>query len=260
VLTELALFAMGAGRKDEAMNKFQLAIDLGSTSSTTYFEYAMLLRDSGAPRERVRGLVAEAVGRNPKHAEAHFILGLMAGQDGDHRAAASSFEQAAEVLPGQSYFWHALAMSYHKLGRAEEARRAARRGVETASNAEQRQMALAALRLTAAEGPARTTEAARPATVTPKGWEMPKGNTRVEGVLEHIDCLGANARFHLRSGGTPVALYVDNPGQVLLKTPSSLTFEFTCGAQKPRRVIVEYFRKPDAAKRTEGDITAIEFP
>jgi Flp pilus assembly protein TadD len=259
VVSALAMFAMGAGNKQEALNKFESAIQLGDLSASTYFEYAMLLRDTGAPREKVRALLSEAVGRNPKHAEAHFILGLMAQQDGDLRAAAAGFEQAVEVLPGQSYFWHALAMTYHSLKRSTEARLAARRAVATAGTAEQREMAHAVLRLTSS---AHQGEPAPPVppTVAPKGWEMPKGDAQVEGILEHIDCLGAHARFHIRVAGRSVVLYVENPGQVLLKTPSALTFEFSCGAQKPRRVMVEYRRNPNPGRRTEGDITAIDFP
>jgi tetratricopeptide (TPR) repeat protein len=258
VLTELARFAIGAGRRDEARRLFERAIERGSTSATTYFEYAMLLRDAGEPRERVRELLAETTGRNPRHAEAHFILGLMASQDGDERAAIGSFEQAAAILPRQSYFWHGLAISNHRLGRSDEARRAARRALDAAATPQQLEMARAALRLVAATpeppGPAR-----RPDVVTPKSWQMPRGDTRIEGVLEHIDCLGANARFHLRVKGAPVALWVANPGQVLLNTPSSLTFVFQCGPQKPRPVAIEYVVRPDAMQGTVGDIRAIEF-
>ena len=259
VLTELAMFAMGARRVDEARRYFEQAIAARSTHATTYFEYAMLLRDSGAPRDRVRELLREAVGRNPKHAEAHFLLGLMASQDGDHAAAAAAIEHAVAVLPRQSYFWHALATAYRQLGRDEEARRAARRAAESARTSHEMEMAQSALRLTTAAAAANVA-APRPTVNTPKSWEMPKGDARVDGTLEHIDCLGQNARFHIRAEGKSIALFVDNPGRILLNTPSSLTFEFTCGTQKARRVLVEYRRNPRAERRTEGDITAIEFP
>jgi tetratricopeptide (TPR) repeat protein len=262
VLAELAMFAMGSRRPEEARRYFERAIGAGSQRSTTYFEYAMLLRDQGAPRERVRELLEQAIGRNPRYAEAHFLLARMQAQDGNHKDAVKSLEQAVEVLPRQSYFWHALAMAYKELDRRDEARAAARRAVESASTEHEFEMARAALRQVATApvtAPASSATPVRPAVNVPKSWELPKGDARVEGMLEHIDCLGKSARFHVRAEGKPVALWVENPGQVLLNTPSSLTFEFACGSQKARPVAIEYTRKPDTVRRTEGEITAIEF-
>jgi tetratricopeptide (TPR) repeat protein len=258
VLAELAMYSMGARRAEDARRYFERAIANGSQRSSTYFEYAMLLRDSGAPRQRVQELLLEAVGRNPRYAEAHFLLALMASQDGRHREAAASLEQAVEVLPRQSYFWHALASAYTQLGRINDARLAARRAVESAATSHELEMAQAALRQTASAA-SPPPASPKPAITVPKSWQMPKGDARIEGVLEHIDCLGANARFHVRAQGKPVALWVDNPGQVLLTSESGLTFEFRCGSQRARDVAIEYVRKPDAQRRTEGEITAIEF-
>jgi hypothetical protein len=56
-----------------------------------------------------------------------------------------------------------------------------------------------------------------------------------------------------------VALYVANPGEVLLRNVSSVTFEFRCGPQKPTPVSVEYSARPDATLGTDGDVVAIEF-
>jgi tetratricopeptide (TPR) repeat protein len=263
VLSELAMFSMGRRRPEEARRYFERSIAAGSRRSTTYFEYAMLLRDTGAPRERVRELLQQAIGRNPRYAEAHFLLAQMQTQEGKHQEAVKSLEQAVDVLPRQSYFWHALSMGYGELDRREEARAAARRAVEAAVTEHEFEMARAALRQAAAAAartaPAAAPAAPRPAVNVPKSWEMPKGDARVEGVLEHIDCLGQSARFHVRAEGKTLALWVGNPGQVLLNTPSSLTFEFACGSQKARRVSIEYKRTPDAARKTEGEITAIEF-
>lgn len=117
-----------------------------------------------------------------------------------------------------------------------------------------------------AEGAIRLTEVQpwielpeRPAVNTPPGWFNKQGDSRVEGVLERIDCLGQAARLHVRSDEERVALYVANPGEVLLRNVSSVTFQFTCGEQAPRQVIVEYIAKPDPEQETAGEVTAIEF-
>ena len=251
------LFLLAEKNYEAAGEKLLNAIDSGS--ATAAFEYAMLLRDRGAPPVEVKRNLEIAVARNPNLAEAQFLLGLMATKEGRCDEALGPLSQAARILPRQSYFWHALALCQHELGNQEQARLAAMRAVRAASNSQQREMAEAALgQVTRAGGSARRT-AGEPAVKTPAGWQMPKGDSRVEGLLEQIDCLGEPARFHVRSGGQTVLLFVRKPGDVLLRNLSSLTFEFTCGRQAPRPVIVHYQRREDARWKTAGDVTEIVF-
>ena len=81
----------------------------------------------------------------------------------------------------------------------------------------------------------------------------------MEGILRRIDCLGQNARFTVESEGKDIHLFVANPGEILLRNSSSLTFQFTCGPQKPTAVAIEYLARPDPMRRTAGDVTSIEF-
>jgi tetratricopeptide (TPR) repeat protein len=261
VLTASALLALHERRSDEAARLFAAAIEKKAASAVPYFESAMLRREAGAPRAEVRQLLAEAVGRNPDLAEGHFLIGLMLQQDGRHAEAVSAFEQAVRVLPRQSYFWHALALSQHQLGRGEQARRAALRAASAAATAEQLEMAQAAIRLTVGSGaPAAKPAEKKPDAVVPDSWKPREGDARAEGVLEHVDCFGMAARFQIRvASGAVVRLWVDKPGEVLLKTASSLTFDFSCGPQRPRRVVASYTARPDAARKTEGNIVSIEF-
>ncbi|MBM3811047.1 MAG: tetratricopeptide repeat protein [Acidimicrobiia bacterium] len=257
--TALAFIDLSQKRNQEAMRRLRNTIDSGRATSNALFEYAMLLRESGADPAEVERYLRETIGRNPKHAEAHFLLGLTESQKGRHQDAVEAFEQAVAVLPRQSYFWHALAYSYHHLGRNEQARRAARKAADSASNSHELDMAQAALKLTSSPAAAPVPPTAKTPVYVPDSWKMPQGDARVEGVLEHIECLGAAARFQIRAAGKPVHLWVDKPGEVLLKTASSITFEFRCGPQTPRPVAVEYISKSDASRRTAGEITAIEF-
>jgi len=255
--TAMGFYHLGRKENDLAEQYLLKAIGTGRATADAYFEHAMLLRNMGGEDNQVERLLRETIGRNPKHAEAHFLLGLRASQKGDHKEAVSLFEQAVAVLPRQSYFWHALAFSYHHLGLQGQSRLAARRAADTASTQHEFEMAQAALRLTAQ--PVVAAAPSKEAVHVPEGWKRKQGEGHLEGVLEHIECLGTAARFQIRSEGKAVLVWVDRPGEVLLKTASSLTFEFACGTQKPRRVAVEYFEKPDAARRTVGEMTAIEF-
>jgi tetratricopeptide (TPR) repeat protein len=257
---EAAAFGMielARRKPNEAKQYFERSMQLPDTPAEAFFEYAMLVRDSGGSRELVRRNLEMAVSRNPNYAEAHFLLGLSAANEGRHAEAIPHLEQAVSIFPRQSPFWHALAFSLHAAGRSEEARRAAQRALDSAANPQQAEMARAAVRLTGTPRPAAAAKAAD--VVVPESWRNPKGDSSIDGVLERIDCLGPSARFHIRAGGKPVAVFVQNPGEVLLKNLSSMTFEFRCGPQKPVPVVVEYKRQPDAEKGTVGVVTGIEF-
>ena len=257
VQTALGLFALSRKLHDEAKAHLRRAIDLGATQALPYFEYAALLRDTGAPKEEFRRWLAQAAGRNPKLAEAQFLLGLTAQQDNRHRDAIGPLEEAVKILPRQSYFWHALAVSYHHLGDSDRARRAARKAADTATTQQELEMAQGALRLVVSQ--AAPVAGVKPGVTIPESWKPREGDHRVEGTLEQIDCFGPSARFQIRVNGAPVRLWVEKPGEVLLKSASSITFDFGCGPQRPRRVVVEFERKPGAAQQSEGVITAIEF-
>jgi tetratricopeptide (TPR) repeat protein len=254
-----ALLALHRNRKTEAETLLEQARTKGSRRAEAWFESAMLARERGAPRDEVRSLLGETVGRNPKHAEAQFLLGLMESQDGRHREAIAPLEQAAAILPRQSYFWHALAIAYHHLHRTADARLAARRAAESASTEAQLDMARAALKLVG-ESPAPPPSKPKQDVIVPPAWTNRRGEATVTGILEHIDCMGPSARFQIRVDGHPMMLFIDRPGEVLLETASAVTFDFACGAQRPRRVSIGYTPRADPARKTEGDIRAIEFP
>jgi tetratricopeptide (TPR) repeat protein len=223
-----------------------------SNRPAAMFERAMLLRDTGAPRDQVRRALAEVVGRSPNHAEAQFLLGTLLQDEGVHEAAIAPLESAARLLPRQSYFWHALALAYHAVGRSDDARGAARRAAVSAKNAQQSEMASAALRLVARPSPPRA-GLAGPSVALGEAWRKHEGDATIDGTLERIECLGTSARFHVRAGGESRALLVVDPGQVLLNSASELTFTFACGPQPPRRVVAKI-------RGDRSEIVAIEFP
>lgn len=254
----LGLVALGQKNFPEALKYFEMAMQFPDTPAETYFEYAMLVRDTNGDRAVVQKNLEKAAERNPQFAEAHFLLGVAAANENKHAEAVEQIEKALRVFPRQSYFWHALAVSYHALGREEPSRKAAQRALDSASNSDEAQMAAAALRLTEEKVPARKA-AKGPDVITPPSWNNKEGDKRSEGLLQRIDCVGDSARFHVQVQGKLIPLWVSKPGDVLLKNLSSMTFEFRCGTQKPRPVVVEYKAKLDAQTKTEGEITALEF-
>ncbi|MFN7936074.1 MAG: DUF1570 domain-containing protein [Bryobacteraceae bacterium] len=249
--TALGMMELAARRGDSARNYFEQAIQFPDAGAETYFEYAMLLRDTGGSPSDTLRFLEKAVERNPRHAEAQFLLGVAYASQSKHAEAVLHIEQAAAVLPRQSYFWHALATCYQALGRKQEAVRAARRALDAAATVEQAEMARAAIQSLEVQPAAALPK--RPAVTTPESWKNKQGDARLQGILERIECLGQSARFHVRAQNKTHALLVENPGDVLLKNFSSATFEFRCGPQKPLPIVLDYFSNT-------GIVSGIEFP
>jgi len=76
-------------------------------------------------------------------------------------------------------------------------------------------------------------------------------------MLKQIDCLGKQARLLIdAANGKPIKLLVVDPGQIAISGGEQ---SLGCGAQKPRRVVVEYFPKVNARLATAGEVATIEF-
>jgi tetratricopeptide (TPR) repeat protein len=128
--TGLAVLALRERRFDDARDLFRKAIDHGSRDPSAYFEYAMLLRETGAPREEVDAMLRRTVEVSPDHAEAHFILGVRAGESGNTGESIAHLQKAVEIQPRQALLWQELAEEYLKAKRTAEAKTAARRALQ----------------------------------------------------------------------------------------------------------------------------------
>jgi tetratricopeptide (TPR) repeat protein len=107
------------------------------------FEYAMLSRDTGAPRSRVDELLRRVVAVDPDFGEARFLLGSHLSDDGRWEDAVEHLQIAVRVLPRRSYVWHALGFAQWKLGRARDAGISAHRALATAQTSAEEQAAVA---------------------------------------------------------------------------------------------------------------------
>lgn len=246
----LATVALRDRRDREALAYLKRALAAGPPTASLYFEYAMLLRDTNAPRGQVNEYLKKTIELNPNFAEAQFLIGVRASDEGRYEEAVRHLRVAANILPRQAYFWHALAFASYKLGRPDDSRDAALRALNAAVTDQERQMARAALRLTAPHAP--EPHESPPSVTTPKTWQNRAGDARVEGLLTAVDCLANGARLHIDSQTGNIALLVTDPKRVVLKNTSSVSMQLACGPQKARRVLVDYL----ASTR---EVTAITF-
>ncbi|MCZ2080504.1 MAG: tetratricopeptide repeat protein [Bryobacteraceae bacterium] len=225
-----AMIALRRGSTREAMRQFERAIALGSRQASVFFEYAMLLRDSRAEAERYRPLLEQAIAIQPSLAEAQFILGLEYSREGNEEKAVEHYRKAAEILPRQANFWHALALSYHKLGQRELALRCARRTLQAARNPAEMEMAEAAIRLTSNQ---QVEPERRSGVATPGSWQSSTGDSAIVGQLVRVDCEESEARLHLKTSA----------GDFILRATRNTrgdVRQLECGVQKPLNVSVGY--------------------
>jgi tetratricopeptide (TPR) repeat protein len=141
----LAILALRDRRYSEARELFRKAIELGTREPGIYLEYAMLLRDTGGSADQIDAMLKKAVELSPNYAEAHFLLGVRAGEAGDLPGAIAHLRRATEILPLQSLFWQELAQDFLKLHKNYDARTAARRALQLSATPQEEGMARALL-------------------------------------------------------------------------------------------------------------------
>jgi hypothetical protein len=90
-------------------------------------------------------------------------------------------------------------------------------------------------------------------------WDGPTPSGKARGTLTRVDCVRGTARLVVRQDdGKPIQLLVRKPEQIAISGGGVQTLG--CGVQKPaRRVVVEYFPKPDPKTGTAGDAATVEF-
>lgn len=227
--TALGLLALGQGDAGSAGRYFDQAVAEGVSESTPYFEAAMLRRDAKQPFEP---LLRQAVERNPRHAEAWFLLGLEAAKREQWEDAVEAYQKATAILPRQANFWHGMALALRRAGRSAEASRAALQCKMAAGNAAEREMAAALMELVSAP-PARLAVRG-PAVIIPDSWEGLQGDAVSDGVLEELAC------------GDPVVMKVAAVGELRVLRPKEIRItggstELACGLQQ-RKVRVGYIQ------------------
>ena len=282
----LGLLALSERRTDEAREDFQAAVQAGSTSARCYIEYAKLEPDSA----KAEDALLKAAGINPKLAEP---FALLAARDIDSRKRLMHWKAATERDPRNTAYWKALAETCLDENNYGEAGKAWHSAEQAATDPAEREKFHRARMLVEqqrldhedaekrqeAEEKAREIEKlkrqaladlhkaeAKYSDPTPIGadkpvpwWDGPKPEGRVTGTLKQVDCLPKQqARISVESAGHKlVKLLVADPAKVVYSGTGEVSLG--CGAQKARRITVEYFPKANARLATAGEVATIEF-
>jgi len=280
----LGLLALRAGRAAEARKMFAAAIGAGGASAGCYLESGRLEPDAATAMKALE----RAAALNTKLDEPHW---LMAQRETDPARRVARLRAAAERNPRRLQYWKALAeaaLAQHDFAAAARAWNSAaqaaadpaerQRMLEARQSIEPRRLdwEAAERRRAAAEKTreidALKTEAraevraleqrysqAPPTAAAVPWWDGPRPPGKVRGTLKQVDCLGKQARLVVEDDQRKtIRLLVPDPAQVAILGPGG-THTLGCGAQKPRRVTIEYFPKSNARLATAGDVATIEF-
>jgi Flp pilus assembly protein TadD len=278
---EIAWARLAWMNRDEEEMKlhFARAIELGTTNGKVYFDYAMMLRESGAKEPEISALLRRAVELKPDLVEAHYMLGFYASNAGRFGDAVAHLHQVKKLEKGQAYpYFRTLAYAYYRLGRPEEAKKNAESALKVATEPEDVDLAKellayvtqspskleGALPPSSNEDPPRlkrreTAPAEQPAQSQPlmrvRAQPFP-----IEGTLRQADCLGKSLRLRIEAGGKQMAFLIQDRMAVVVKSSSeSGSYEFTCGPQKPVKVMIEYLLNADPKLGVTGLVRSIEF-
>ncbi len=282
----LGMLALRDKQTGEARKDFAEALQAGSKSANCYMEYARLEPDN----TKALAALDQAAKLNSKLAEPHF---LMAQRQTESSKRIQELKQAAKLDARNLTYWQALAETYldaKDFAKAAQAWRSAEQAAATPGDRAHMQRARldvegqrrldweAAERKRKADEEAREldrlkTQAradlhalearANQGAPAPSGkpvpwWDGPKPSGAATGVLKQVDCLGKRYRLVVQGDdGKTVKLLVPDPSQISISGGGELTLG--CGAQRERRVKVEFFPKTNARLATAGEVATIEF-
>lgn len=282
----LALAALASGETERARPHIEAAIAGGSRNARIWVEAARAEPDAA----KSVALLRKAAELNPNWAEPYRLL---AERLPDAKSRLEALARAASLSPRDAGLWRALAEAQEKAGdyrnaarswaaaeqsttdeaerarirelrRTLDARRLESEAAARRREAEEKERELARVREEAlrrireAEARANRDAGPPPANVVP-WFETERPSARVQGALRQVDCLRGVARLLIETqDGRQTRLVVRDPSRVVVLGGGRL--ELTCGPQKPpRKVIIEYFPKPDAALGAAGEVATIEY-
>ncbi len=282
----LAILALGDKQDEEARRDFAESISAGTPSPRSYLEYARLEPDSG----KALAALEKALKLNPRLAETYALMGR---RQTDNVKRIQYLEKAAQLDSRNGGRWEEVAKACLNERAFDKAAQAWRNGEQAATTPEERarmeagrrsieqqrldweeaerqrlasehereiqklkQQAIADLR--AAEAKANAGKGAAPGKVE-AWWEGPKPDGHASGNLKRVDCLGHQLRLVVESDDHKVTnLLVPDASSIAIL--GAADEKLSCGAQKPRRIVIDYFAKRNARTATVGEVATIQFP
>ena len=275
---------------DLARTQFEKAFELGSKDPQLCFHLAMFEMQRGSADAKAIPPLHRALELKPDYTDARFELGMAEVKTSRYAEAIADLKQIKRIEPVRaSRYFNALAYAYAQTGDLPEARKEAASAKKWGRTDNEKEQADSLIRYLDArerqpaeaghaaepvavgrvedEGRPRlsrapaadTTTFAPPSATAPANPFIARGQTvlRVEGTANSVGCQGG-LQFTILSGGKLMTFAIPKPDMVLLKHNSDVTFDFSCGPQKPFPIVIEY-TPAERQGKIVGDVKSLEF-
>jgi hypothetical protein len=267
----LGRIALLRNQTAEARKRYQRAMALGIRDARLCTDFGILAHDAGFPDNEVQAAFERALKLNPSMDDARYQLAMLHMNAGRYAAALPYFQALHDVPKSRAFaYYTALANTQVELGMRKEAEASASQAAQYAAKDEEREFAHELVWMAKSElvvqlsptGPARfrripLREGREPEPVNP--FIAPGDRIeRREGTLEAVDCSAPELRLTVSTGQDHVVLSLPDLGRVQVRKAGSTVFEFTCGTEEHRNVLVEYAVQPNAATGVAGLLRGIE--
>jgi tetratricopeptide (TPR) repeat protein len=237
----------------KALEQWRKALALGVADAKLCYRYAVLADRLGLPTGTIRPALERAIVLQPQYDDALFQLALIDKNEGRAESAVAHLRAMHPPGPDRAWVWSiTMADALLDLGRREEAEAAAIEARGHAAGDTERARAdqiiwLADTELSvqiAADGQGRKQfRAVRvPVKAPPRNpfFEANDDAQMVEAALEEVQCSGDGLRVVVSTASGRLSLGVPDPSRVQIRKGGGVKFEFVCGPQQSRPVLVEY--------------------
>jgi tetratricopeptide (TPR) repeat protein len=251
VYSALALIELQRGNREEARVQWARALELGVTDAAICFRYAELSEDANAPGSDVRAALVQALDLAPAFDDARYKLALLEYRVGNYPESVKHLRMVASVPPERAYgYWTAMANALVELSERDEAKSAARKAMENASNDRDRSAAsllsyMAATDLTVQlardeKGNLQVVTARKPHGSDDWNPFVEAGDQirHFSGKIRKVECTANKITgFEVASEAQSVQVALPDPSHVLI---TGGTPEFVCGAEDGRTVAIDF--------------------
>jgi tetratricopeptide (TPR) repeat protein len=250
-----ALGLLALDRKDPvtAIREWGRALSLGLRDADLCFRYATMADERGLDAAQVRGALDRSVSIRPDFDAAHFRLGLMDKNLNRSAEALAHFQAMRMPPPERAWrYYTSVADALLDLNRRQEAKEAALQAQRFATSDEERRQArnyayMADTEITVEI--AATPEGRREFRTVRVPVVAPARNPFIEAgeefrsseaTLRRVECKDEGVRLVVAIKGQDVSLAIADPSRVQIRNGGGVKYEFVCGPQKARPVLVEY--------------------
>jgi hypothetical protein len=253
IRAELGFLALEKKDTEGAMREWGLALTRGLRDADLCFRYAQLADGLGLGEQQVRAALERAIELRPDFDEVHFRLGTMDRNASRPAEAVAHFRAMRPPAPERAWHYYtSLADALLDLNRRAEAKDAALQARRAAITEEEHSRArnlayladteLSVEIVSGVDGRREFRTVRVPVSAAPRNpfIEADEDAHSAEASLERVECADDGIQLVVKTKSGPLALSIPDPSRVQIRNGGGVKFEFVCGPQKPRAVLVEY--------------------